>query len=400
MCGMAERCLAKFDLRHLVKYRELRTGLLREDGMPKLEVFVSHRTVEARFADALRTHLSRDFIGILNFFVSTDVTSVPAGSQWFDTVVAGLQRAHLLLAICSNESVRLPWINYETGGACARNVDVIPLCHSGMLPEHLPVPLSMLEALQLSHPRDLEKLYVKISSLIGSDVPNVNFQTLSEEFKTLEAEYSAQIGKESSAIEQRNGDSVHDPRVLCVSSEQYLELGFANQLQTVLDAFPKDLRHDVVTSSAQLVSILSSQQVDVVHIAAYVCPRSGSLYFSRVELPLGRPVDNEDYIQADALAMLLERARTRLVVIASGDSLALATGLLRLTNVISPRDIISARAMAVWVRTFYTGLRTQTIAEACELATAQSRAPMKLLTQQVASAMKLTWDMKDTSTTP
>ena len=93
--------------------------------MPKLEVFVSHRTVEAKFADALRTHLSRDFIGIVNFFVSTDVTSVPAGSQWFDTLLAGLQRAHLLLVICSNESVGLPWINYETGGACARNVDVI-----------------------------------------------------------------------------------------------------------------------------------------------------------------------------------------------------------------------------------------------------------------------------------
>jgi hypothetical protein len=76
--------------------------------MPKLEVFVSHRTVEAKFADALRAHLSRDFIGIINFFVSTDVTSVPAGSQWFDALVAGLQRADLLLALCSNEAVRAP----------------------------------------------------------------------------------------------------------------------------------------------------------------------------------------------------------------------------------------------------------------------------------------------------
>ena len=159
--------------------------------MPKLEVFVSHRTVEAKFADALRTHLSRDFIGIVNFFVSTDVTSVPAGSQWFDTLLAGLQRAHLLLVICSNESVGLPWINYETGGACARNVDVIPLCHSGMTSEHLPVPLSMLESVLLSDAKDLAKLYTRISSLIGSDVPNVDFQALSDEFKSLEAEYSA-----------------------------------------------------------------------------------------------------------------------------------------------------------------------------------------------------------------
>lgn len=369
--------------------------------MPKLEVFVSHRTVEAKFADALRTHLARDFIGILNFFVSTDVTSVPAGSQWFDAVVAGLQRAHLMLAICSNESVHLPWINYETGGACGRNVAVIPLCHSGMTPEHLPVPLSMLEGVLLSDPQDLEKLYAQISSLIGSDVPSVNFQALSEEFKKLEAEYSAQIHTEASASQQPNPDSiVQDPRVLCVGSQQYLELGFANQLQTVLDAFPRNLRHDIVTGSEELVRILGAQQVDVVHIAAYVCPRSGTLYFSRVELPLGRSIEEkEDFIQADALAMLVERARTRLVVIASGDSLALATGLLRLTNVISPRDIVSAKAMAIWVRTFYASIRTQTIAEACGLATAQSRAPMKLLTQQVDSPMTIKFDAQATPST-
>jgi hypothetical protein len=43
-------------------------------------------------------------------------------------------RAHLLLAVCSNESVSMPWINYEAGGARARDVVVIPLCHSGMTP--------------------------------------------------------------------------------------------------------------------------------------------------------------------------------------------------------------------------------------------------------------------------
>jgi hypothetical protein len=119
-----------------------------------------------------------------------------------------------------------------------------------------------------------------------------------------------------------------------------------------------------------------------------------------VELPLGRSIEEkEDFIQADALAMLVERARTRLVVIASGDSLALATGLLRLTNVISPRDIVSAKAMAIWVRTFYASIRTQTIAEACGLATAQSRAPMKLLTQQVDSPMTIKFDAQATPST-
>jgi hypothetical protein len=88
--------------------------------MPKLEVFVSHRTVEAKFADALRTQLTRDFIRIPNFFNLYGRHHVPAGSQWFAEVVAALQRADLLLALCSAQSVKLPWIKYETGGACAR----------------------------------------------------------------------------------------------------------------------------------------------------------------------------------------------------------------------------------------------------------------------------------------
>jgi hypothetical protein len=48
--------------------------------------------------------------------------------------------------------------------------------------------------------------------------------------------------------------------------------------------------------------------------------------------------------------------------------------------------------MAVWVRTFYAALGSRTISEACELAAAQSRASMKLLTQQVASDMTLTFN--------
>jgi hypothetical protein len=178
---------------------------------------------------------------------------------------------------------------------------------------------------------------------------------------------------------------------MCVSSRQYRELGLANELQTVLDAFPKDLRHDVITTSRELHDLLAVHPVDVVHIAGFVCPRSGTLYFSRIELPLGRPADleDEDYVRADALALLLQEARTRLVVIASGDSLALATRLLPLTNVISPNDRITARAMAKWVSTFYASVRNKTIAESCELATAQSGASMRLLTKQVPSPIKL-----------
>jgi hypothetical protein len=368
--------------------------------VPKLEVFVSHRTVEARFADLLRERLTDDFIGIPSFFVSTDITSVPAGSQWFHELLAGLQRAQLLLAICSNESVNLPWINYEAGGACARGVVVIPLCHSGMTPDHLPAQMEMLEGVMLCEAKGLAKLYEKISEMIGCRVPDVDFEALGQKFRKLEAVYAEQLRHEAAASQHQDNDAtVRDPRVMCVSSRQYLDLGLANELQTVVDAFPTDLQHHVVTTSKELVSVLDSHQVDVVHIAAYVCPRSGTLYFSRVELPLGRRAPDEipDFIRADALALLLERARTRLVVIASGDSLELVVRLLPLTHVLSPRNIITARAMATWVQAFYTTLRTGTLAEAAEFAAAQSGASMKLLMKQVELPVKLVFAADDVS---
>jgi hypothetical protein len=222
---------------------------------------------------------------------------------------------------------------------------------------------------------------------------------LADEFRNLEREYARQLAVETAASRRQNGDSiVQDPHVLCVSSRQYVDLGLANELQTVLDHFPKDLQHEIVTTSKALFGILGPQVVDVVHIAAYVCPRSGRLYFSEVEMPSGRSLaDPPDFVEAPALAMRLKGAHTRLVVIASGDSLALATELLDCTNVISPHGIFSANALSNWMTTFYASIKTSTIAEACDLATAQSRVPMKLLTQQVRTDIQLDFEGENAS---
>lgn len=359
--------------------------------MARVEAFVSYVTIESKFADLLEARLERDFIGLVQLFVAKDATSIPVGSKWFDELVAALCRANLQLIICSPNSVRRPWIHYEAGGAAVRKIEVIPLCHSGITPDQLPVPLSMSQGIILTDPEGLEKLYTRVSVLLDSAVPPVDFHALAEEFQAIEREYIAQVQADTAAVRSRTEESiVDDPSVLCVSSAQYLELGFENQLQQVLDAFPKDLRHERVIRSADLEQTLRAGHVDVVHIAGYVCPRSGTLYFSRVELPSGARAPGErDFIRADALAELLEDAQTRLVVIGSGDSLALATTLLSVTNVIAPRDIVSSQAMAAWVSAFYSTLRSKPLADACEYAGKASRAPMRLLTQQVPTTVRV-----------
>src|SRR5262245_41913659 len=107
-------------------------------------------------------------------------------------------------------------------------------------------------------------------------------------------------------------------------------------------------------SSAELKRVLNSP-VDIGHIAGYVCPRAGTLFFSEMKLPegLSQLVSDEYYSTVGARKQLLQISRTTLVVIASGGSLALISRLLPVVHVISPQERISANQMARWVKEFY-----------------------------------------------
>jgi len=356
--------------------------------MPKLEVFLSHRTTEARFADLIKERLEEDFFGIINLFYSNDITSVPVGSNWDESLLGGLRRATVMFALCSKHSVKLPWINFEVGGAATRGVEIIPLCHSGITPDQLPASMTMKQAVTLTSAKSLQRWYLKLSTLIGCRVPTVDFDALAEQFADLEKIYEREINDQQAATARQTMDrSVENPHVVCVTSQQYRDLGLANEIEMVLAAFPRLLQHEIVMSSAKLMQALNSE-VDIVHIAGYVCPRSGTLFFSAVKLPEGssQPEGEEDCVKAEALTRLLRLAGTKLVVIASGDSLALISRLLPVVHVISPQERISAAQMARWVKEFYQLLWTNTLSDACAIATMQSGATMTMMSKQVREA--------------
>jgi hypothetical protein len=268
--------------------------------VPTLNAFLSYRSVEARFADVLKSHLVEDFIGLIDIFLASDTTSIPAGARWLADIVEGLRRSQLHIVICSKYSMSRPWINYEAGAAGVRGVPIVPLCHSGLVPAQLPVPLSESEGGVITEADSIRKLYVRVAALIGSTIPSVDFEKYATEFQLIEKQSEApfeteisrhgDLGKENTLPEP---ESIKDPNVLCVTSPQFRELGYANQLSIVLAAFPRNVRHQAVLSSGELRNILLHEQVDIIHIAAFVCPRGGDLYFSPVELPLGKSVGDD-----------------------------------------------------------------------------------------------------------
>src|SRR4030095_12078393 len=244
--------------------------------------------------------------------------------------------------------------------------------------------MTLRQGVTLTNAKSLERWYTRLSALIGCRVPSVDFEELAGKFTELEKIYARGLEDLAAATARKTTDRIMpNAHVVCVTGDQYRELGVANEIKEVLAAFPKLLRHDTVTSSEKLKQVLSSP-VDIVHIAGYVCPRSGTLYFSAMKLPEGisQPKGEEDCIKGEVLTRLLQRAGAQLVVIASGDSLALIKHLLPVAHVISPQSRISAPQMARWIKEFYQLLWTNTLSEACAMATLQSGATMAIMSKK------------------
>jgi hypothetical protein len=287
--------------------------------------------------------------------------------------------------LASADSIERKWINFEAGAAHVRGIPILPLCHSGLTPAQLPVPLSESKGLVLSDASGFRGFYATIAHTLGSDLPDVDYAEYGREVATFEKDYSDR-NRVADAVRTLGSSTtvVHDPRALCISSQQFLQQGLENQLAQVLAAFPSDMRHDRVFDSMSTRRALSQERFDIVHIAAFVCPRSGAIYFSDVDLRTGKPKPdvNRDVIEADDLVSLLRGAHTRLAVITSCDALALATSLIATCHVVAARDMVSPNMMTAWVEAFYNLLPTAALSEALDFALRASGAPMRLYAQQ------------------
>lgn len=328
-----------------------------------------------------------DFIGLVDVFESSDRLSIPAGAKWLTEVMEGLQRADLHLILCSQDATSRPWIQFEAGAAHLRGIPIIPLCHGGLTCAQLPVPLSEYEGIQASEPEGLVALYRSIATALGSNIPEIDFHGFANEVASFEAEYEKEKDLTAPKVPlERVVERIRDPKALCISSPQFTRLGFENQLQTVLNAFPAVVPHQRIFSSGELRQAVSGDETyDIVHIAAFVCPRSGTLYFTDVDLNTGESVAPEpDLLSADALADLLQVAKAKLVVIGSCDSIALGATLVNVCHVIAARDMVSPKMMAAWVEAFYAKLSQRSLSEALDFAQKVSRAPMRFYGRQVA----------------
>jgi hypothetical protein len=150
-----------------------------------VQVFISHISEEHELAIRLKQRLEKDFLNQVAVFVSSDQESIQAGASWLDAVRSSLETSVLQIVLCSRASVIRPWINFEAGAAWLRGIPVVPLCHSGLGPDDLTMPLSALQGGAVSDPQALARLYQRIAELVPCGRPDLNWRSVAKQLSTV-----------------------------------------------------------------------------------------------------------------------------------------------------------------------------------------------------------------------
>lgn len=158
--------------------------------MEKSLVFISHIGDESEIAKEFKSLIETGFLGLIEVFVSSDGTSIQMGQKWLEDVSSSLAKCAIEIVICSPVSVKRPWINFEAGAGWVRGIPVIPLCHSGMKPSSLPVPLNLLQAASATEINSLNLIFPVLAQAIGSQTPKVDFTDFVEKVKLFEKRYT------------------------------------------------------------------------------------------------------------------------------------------------------------------------------------------------------------------
>jgi hypothetical protein len=172
-------------------------------------IFISHISEEGDLAIILKKYLLADFQGAIDVFVSSDLESILAGDPWLKSIGDGLKAASAELILCSRQSITRPWVNFETGAAWQKGIPIVPVCHSGFQTGDLPIPYSLLHAVEAGQEAELQKLYAAISAAAGVEMPGADFGRVAEEVKAFESAYavsSRMRGQAGSLIDLRYGE--------------------------------------------------------------------------------------------------------------------------------------------------------------------------------------------------
>jgi hypothetical protein len=108
-------------------------------------IFISHIHENESVAQKLKEFFKAQFGNEVDVFVSGDPQNIPAGQNWFATIIEGIRNCNTMIILCSPQSVERKWIYFDAGAAAILGRKIIPLCFGGLNPGMLPSPLDQIQ---------------------------------------------------------------------------------------------------------------------------------------------------------------------------------------------------------------------------------------------------------------
>jgi hypothetical protein len=155
---------------------------LKEKILPtgKFSIFISRIGKHKDIAIKLKQFLEDTFPKNLDVFVADDPVNIPFCDDWFEDIKQGIKNCDRMIVLCTPDSVKKAWINFETGAATILGKKIGFICFGGQSPGSLPSPIINIrfQALDCSDDENFQKHFHKlieiIASQIGISMPDVD----------------------------------------------------------------------------------------------------------------------------------------------------------------------------------------------------------------------------------
>jgi hypothetical protein len=164
-------------------------------------VFISHMHQDAEVAMLIEQTVTNVLLGAIDVFNTSGRASLNPGDPWRDRIVDRLQNCVAALVVATPESVRSPWVNFESGGAWVSGKAVIPCCVKGMKKSSLPAPLSDLQALDLTDAEDWKSLIAFLAHRAGLASPTPDYGDLASKILGANGKTSASANENSAVVD-------------------------------------------------------------------------------------------------------------------------------------------------------------------------------------------------------
>ena len=143
-------------------------------------IFISHINENREIAEKLKEFFEKTFHKKIDVFISSDPESISLSQDWYEKIKEGIKNCNLMIILCTPDSIKRPWINFEAGAAAILDKNVGPICFQGLTVSKLTAPLNAsrpqaIDSMDEIHfKKHFDKLLESIAKNSGLPIPDDN----------------------------------------------------------------------------------------------------------------------------------------------------------------------------------------------------------------------------------